>query len=1226
MLGKRTHVAFLFLFCVFPRQGHTDLIGEWRFDGNARDSRGKNHGTLVGKPTRTANRYGDPGKALQLDGIDDYVDCGNDASLSFGNGTTDRPFSVEWWQKSNIVPALFKGKGFAVLGKRGEYFINWSNAFRIHLVDGHGSIGRAGGVSIKQHQWTHVVVTYDGSGSSGGIRFYQDGAFAGSDQEDSGAYTAMRNTNHPLRIGMRSPQITLDGLIDDVRIYDHVLSAGEVKALYNIHFGGIEITSRLPVEGMRAPEAPAQSGDALKTLKEIGINRTPTAPAVDGDLSDNAWRQVQWHSHFCVLGHPERTSKPKTSFAVLHDGANLYVAVRADEPTPSKMKALVTERDGRVSTDDCIGILLDSNGKGVCHYQFVVNSRGVLRDSQVARGGLFRKPEWNSDAKAATKLGSDAWFLELSIPFHCLSFHPGSPAVWRLNVARTRFVTGKKEVFTHAPAPRTPHDTRSFVLAQIEDVDLTPFLYDLSLETMRCSLQRGQIIGEAKLLVQNKSPLPRKVELVASLNAAGKKVHGVLRGLTLPHGVHPQDIALRGITIPDPASGEETLTVSLRDVALQRVVCRHRFPVVLDYTPLKVRVLRPHYQNAIFADQQTDVELQVTTALDSKERQEYLFEFLLRLDKEVLFRRSTKIEAEKTIVSVPMRARKLGDYRMEGRLVHKPSDSVIAEWRDVVRKLGPRKGEVRFDENWGCLIDNKPFLPFGLFNDSYSSPTRGLEAIRQSVELGCNAMSCDYCKWRECLDELHQTGLKIVVVPHARGVPHACWKSKGLDRPLTAEQEESLRSSVRETRGFSPLLCWYIGNEPQLPEVSPETMKQIDSIIREEDPYHPTVIINCAIRGIGPYVNAMALVMPDPYPSFLKNAGWQTPDYTTRLVEEAVRCSRGRKPVWALLQGSDFSHFGRSNNRAPSFVDLRNQMYQAAIAGAKGFFWYCRPWIEHSVEIGLSYLAKEAQLLRRAILAPESSHRFIAVTGADERGNVHLSSRQVGKDTYFLVVNGSDNEKNIAFKLNGMGDHRLFAVAERREVGVESGEFADSFKPYDTHIYTTDKTTAECLNIADVYKELEANCTAIPKPGNVAHRDCGTVVESSWVARGGKIRWSPPLDFVIDGIKGTSSWGDSKPKELSWVEMTFPKRERISKVIIDSNIRHLQLEVAKDGTWRKVADVRAGRDDRREVRTMRFPLEETEKLRVQSLAVEGEAMGAERMQTRIWEIEAYGED
>ncbi len=1203
----------LFLFCLVSTQGHAELVSEWKFDGNAKDSVGNNHGTLKGNPTWGADRFGDQGKALSLDGKDDYVDCGNDASLSFVDSShvMDRPFSITWWQKSNIVPNLsrtetgeYTGKCVGVLMKKGEYFIEWSNSFRVYLHDGNenGNIGRVGGVDVKQNEWTYIVVTYDSSRTSDGIKFYQDGRLvpSGICSGVKGTYTTMKNKNHPLMIG-RSRGFRFNGLMDDVKIYNHALNPEEVNARY---------LQELP------PAAAPLVKKGADTPEEVVIQSTSEASVIiDGSLSDKVWKDAKWYSGFHTFGKPQKQmAKPKTSFAMVHDDENLYIAVRADEPEPAKIKALVTKRDGCTWMDDSIEIFIDSEGEGARHCQFVVNSKGVLYDSQVIRGGILATPEWNSGAKVSTRINTDAWFLEISIPFSCLSFHPDNLTVWRLNIVRSRFVTSKRELFTYAPVRGSFHDTVNFVAADIRNVDLSPFLLNVICpNALKCYLRQGQMFAGAKLLIKNTSHLPREVDIRAILNVGGKEATTVLSAVRLsPDARHQEDI-----TFPIPAMGKGILSVSIQDIESQKVVSRDESSVEVNYTPLKVAVLRPHYRNAIFAGQNIkDIELEVITAIAPEERQEYIFEFLLKSDKEIL-RRKTKIMGEKTIVSVPLPGLKAGKYQMEGKLIHNSSGNVTAKWQDILHnKLAPKKGEVRFDENMVCLIDNKPFLPFGIFGSAWP------KGIWDAVELGCN--SIEFCTTVlnennvKNLDELHQAGLKLVTYSYPGNFPIPIWGKKSFGKSLTSEQEQRLRSHVRKWKDNPDILAWYTGNEPQPSEASIKAMKQVDNIIKEEDPYHPTLIINCNIKNIGYYEPAMALIMPDPYPGFIKNGGWGKSLLTTHSVKEAVRVSRGRKPVWVVMHAFNWNTFGKTEQRAPDFIELRNQMYQATIAGAKGFFWYCRYWIEPQVKIGLAYLAKEAQLLREAIFAPESSNKFTVIKGIRKSHDLHLSRRQVGKDSYLFAVSSSDRARNVKFSVSDIRDRKLFVVGEARNVRIKSGEFTDSFKPYDTHIYTTNESLAYQLNIAGVYKKIKANCTPIIKPGNLASKNCRTRL--SWTRR---LECFPSSNSIIDSIKGTSCWGEAGTVP-SWVELTFDKPERISKVVVDSNISHLQVEVEKNGAWVKVAEVKTNKSDlRREVQTIKFPLVETKKLRLQSLALKRGKV-VEGKFTEIWEIEVYG--
>jgi hypothetical protein len=75
------------------------LAGQWKFDEGAgsiaHDSAGNNDGTIYGATWTTGIING----ALSFDGVDNYVDCGNDASLDPGSG----PFALSAWIKTNVT-------------------------------------------------------------------------------------------------------------------------------------------------------------------------------------------------------------------------------------------------------------------------------------------------------------------------------------------------------------------------------------------------------------------------------------------------------------------------------------------------------------------------------------------------------------------------------------------------------------------------------------------------------------------------------------------------------------------------------------------------------------------------------------------------------------------------------------------------------------------------------------------------------------------------------------------------------------------------------------------------------------------------------------------------------------------------------------------------------------------------------------------------------------------
>ena len=74
------------------------LVGWWKFDegsgGTAYDSSGYgNDGTLEGDPKWVPGYLAG---AIQLDGIDDYIDCGNDPSVNI-----TREITLAAWVKTN---------------------------------------------------------------------------------------------------------------------------------------------------------------------------------------------------------------------------------------------------------------------------------------------------------------------------------------------------------------------------------------------------------------------------------------------------------------------------------------------------------------------------------------------------------------------------------------------------------------------------------------------------------------------------------------------------------------------------------------------------------------------------------------------------------------------------------------------------------------------------------------------------------------------------------------------------------------------------------------------------------------------------------------------------------------------------------------------------------------------------------------------------------------------
>jgi hypothetical protein len=215
----------------------TDNIGDaslaWKFDENAgastADSSGHNNlGTFHGGVTWDPS--GRSGNAVALNGIDGYIDCGNGPTT---NLTSDITFSA--WVKMNSG-AYDQKIGGNQDGNAGGYKLCIYNSKVEFEVRDPSNVARLdrdvpGGKILVMGSWYHVVGVYDKSAHT--IKTYVNGKF---DRQLTGLPdNALGSTTGNFVMG-REPWRDLyyfNGSIDDIRVFDRVLSDKEINALYD---------------------------------------------------------------------------------------------------------------------------------------------------------------------------------------------------------------------------------------------------------------------------------------------------------------------------------------------------------------------------------------------------------------------------------------------------------------------------------------------------------------------------------------------------------------------------------------------------------------------------------------------------------------------------------------------------------------------------------------------------------------------------------------------------------------------------------------------------------------------------------------------------------------------------------------------------------------------------------------------------------------------------------
>jgi len=183
------------------------------------------------------------GYSIEFDGTDDYLNLGDSNTFSFGNGSTDTPFSLSIWYNSPDVTSS------GVITKTGtatderEYYLYIGGNDKLYFTLWDDSTGgyvysyTNATLTSTQGSWNHIAATYDGSGANTGQTIYINGVSQtltrASGTIGSGAYVAMENTDYPLKVGMLLDSYNFTGNLDEASMWNKELSSGTITAIYN---------------------------------------------------------------------------------------------------------------------------------------------------------------------------------------------------------------------------------------------------------------------------------------------------------------------------------------------------------------------------------------------------------------------------------------------------------------------------------------------------------------------------------------------------------------------------------------------------------------------------------------------------------------------------------------------------------------------------------------------------------------------------------------------------------------------------------------------------------------------------------------------------------------------------------------------------------------------------------------------------------------------------------
>jgi len=177
----------------------------------------------------------------------------------------------------------------------------------------------------------------------------------------------------------------------------------------------------------------------------VEVPRLARAPEIDGVLADGEWEGSAVLDDFVQLAPEEGApATERTEVYVGYDEENLYFGVRAWDDAPGKVVANILKRDGDLSYDDTIEILLDTNGDRRTGFLFATNPLGVEVDALVRAEGEDVNKDWDGLWSCRATRDADGYTAEIAIPFKTLRFPEREVQEFGFNVAR--LVPRKREL------------------------------------------------------------------------------------------------------------------------------------------------------------------------------------------------------------------------------------------------------------------------------------------------------------------------------------------------------------------------------------------------------------------------------------------------------------------------------------------------------------------------------------------------------------------------------------------------------------------------------------------------------------------------------------------------------------------------------------------------------------------------------------------------------------
>jgi len=263
------------------------------------------------------------------------------------------------------------------------------------------------------------------------------------------------------------------------------------------------------------------------------------------------------------------------------------------------------------------------------------------------------------------------------------------------------------------------------------------------------------------------------------------------------------------------------------------------------------------------------------------------------------------------------------------------------------------------------------------------------------------------------------------------------------------------------------LLAYMLNDEPDGNGISPRTVQAQYTAMKQMNPTVPVVenlsggfVLhwqgNVTSKAYTGYLAASDMVSSDIYPV----TGWGAPDRLDapgQVVTTLYKASGG-KPQFAFIETSNQNLSWVPNDKGVTPGQFDAELWAAINHGAKGITYFPQQiggfQFDATPPDMLAEMAVQNARIESLGGALESAYDP-ATLGLSLTGGLQGSWRQADGKSYFIVTNISGNTVNATGRAFGLPRDTTTAsvYGEDRTVAMPAGGFADTWAPYQTHVY-----------------------------------------------------------------------------------------------------------------------------------------------------------------------------